>query len=112
MADEDNVEVNGPSGWSVKVNGKQVMLVIFIGMATGVLAWMLRDHDIRSSAQIQEAAAQRKAQLELVALQQGRLQDSLDTIVYVMSISPEERARLKLDMPPALRTRMLEQERR
>lgn len=108
---EDNVEFKGPLGWSVKANGAHVTLLILMAVSAAAILWALRDHDLRAAAALSIIAQERRMQIEQLAMQQQRLQDGLDTVVYMLSLSPEDRARLKLEMPGGLRTKLLAQER-
>lgn len=108
---EDDLEIKGPLGWSVRASGKQVILLVGIVASAGALLWMIRDHDVRASEKVIEISTVHQQQLQQVAHQQVRLQESLDTVVYVLSLEPEDRKNLRLAMPASLRAKLVEQER-
>lgn len=107
----EDLHIKGPLGWSVRANGQQAGLWIVLVFICGLLFWMLREHDIRSSEQLLGVVAGRQAQVNEVMRGQHQLQESMETIVYILSLDPHERAQLKLAMPPALRAKLLNQER-
>lgn len=108
---EDDVEIKAPFGWSIRANGKSVSALIITILASGGLAYMIRDHDLKQTAQIVEASKDRKEQLTKITEQQTQLQESMDSVVYVLSLPQDERTRLKLDMPNGMRKKLLNQER-
>lgn len=108
---EDDLEITGPLGWRVKASGRQTSWLVIVLVAMLGLGYMLRDHDMKSMKAIEVAVADRHEQMTAIVSQQTKLQDNLDTLVYVMLLSESERARLKLDMPQSLRTKLLGQDR-
>jgi hypothetical protein len=108
---EEDLSIKGPLGWEVRANGKQVISLIFVLATVGILGYMIRDHDVRAAEALKEAVASRDKQLATVQRQQEELKDSVDTITYVLSLAQEDRQKLKLDMPAALRNKLLTQER-
>jgi uncharacterized protein HemX len=84
-AAEESLEVAGPAGLKAKATGPQAAAVLLAGACTAGLAWMFWTHDQRSEANHREVS------------------EKLTEVVYVLSLSPEERARLRIDMPPSLR---------
>lgn len=107
----DDVEVSGPLGWRVRFPARQLGGVVLVLAACGAILYMLREHDMKQTEQTQAAVVSRDAQLKQVNSQQQQLQESMDTMVYVLALSPEDRIRLKLDMPPTLRAKLLSSER-
>lgn len=107
----DDLEVRGPFGWSVKAGGRYVAILVVVFLSTSALAYMLREHDLKQTAQLAAAGEQRGKQIEQVAAQQRQLMESMEAMIYVLAASPEERARFKLAMPPAFRARLIDQER-
>lgn len=112
MDEEKNgdIEISNSFG-KIRASGRVVALALMLLVSTGVLAYMIRDHDLKQSKQLQEAGEQRGKQIDLVAQQQRQLMESMDTMIYVLTLSAEERSRLKLDMPQSLRSRLINQER-
>ena len=104
---KDDLSVEGPFGWRVRANGKELSLFIIIALGVGSALWALRDHDLRSTETLNQAVAERTKQIERVALAQTDLQDSMNAMIYVLSLTPEDRSKLKLEMPQSLRAKML-----
>lgn len=107
----DDLYIKGPLGWSIRANGRQAGLWVILLLAFGSLLYMVREHDVRAAEQITTTAVTTKVQVAEVAAGQQRLHESMETVVYILSLNPEERARLKLDMPRSLRSKLLNQER-
>lgn len=108
---QEDVELKGPLGWSVKANGAHVTMLLMLALSSGMLLWALRDHDLRALQLISAAGQERRTQIEQLTLQQQKLQEGLDTVVYMLSLNQEDRARLRLEMPGSLRMKLLAQER-
>ena len=96
---QDDLEVKTPFGWSVRAGGRQMTLVVIILLCCGFLAYMVRDHDLRAA----ERAAGLDAKAETLAKNQTALVDSVDSLAFIMTLSDEERKKLRLGMPDALR---------
>lgn len=108
---DDDIEISTPLGWGIRANGRVVTMLVLVVAAVVLLAWMIRDHDLRQTEQLKQVSDARNGQMTMLASRQDRLQDSMDTVIYILSIPPEDRMKFKLDMPPALRARLLTQER-
>jgi len=108
---DDDIEISTPLGWGIRANGRVVTMLVLVIAAVVLLAWMIRAHDLRQTEQLKQVSDARNGQMIMLASRQDRLQDSMDTVIYILSIPPEERSKFKLDMPPALRARLLTQER-
>lgn len=76
-----------------------------------IIAYMLYQHNENTLKVMNESRAERMLQIERVSQQQRALQDNIDVLVYVISLPEDQRSRLNLAMPDALRTRLLDQER-
>jgi hypothetical protein len=108
---EDDLEITGPLGWKLRASGRQLVQLLFVAAAVFIVVYMIRDHDLRQTAAMEAVTQARSVQMRSMAEQQDRLKDSLDNILYVSLLSQEQRSQLKLDMPPALRAKLLTQER-
>jgi hypothetical protein len=103
------IEVRG-FGASLTARGLSVVAVIvLLAGLTGVLVidwlgWRMiaaqhQEWETRATAH----AASRLDQLEKSAQEHRSLEQKFDAMIYVQTLSQEERARLKLKEPPALR---------
>lgn len=108
---KDDLEISGPFGWSVRANGREVVGLLMLVIGVGVLAYMIRDHDLRANERLEAAITARQTQLNALSAQQLRLQESMEEMIYVMSLTQEERVKLKIEMPVSLRARLLISER-
>lgn len=108
---KDDISVEGPFGWKLRANGREVSVFVALAVATGALLWAIRDHDLRAVATLERAVEDRRKQLDLLSTQQADLQESMSAMIYVLSLSQDERTKLKLEMPPSLRSRLLTSER-
>ena len=110
-ARQDDVELEAPFGWKVRASGKTVSALVIACGAVGALAYMIRDHDLKEAATLATSSVERREQLNKITTQQAQLQDSMDAVVYVLSLPQEQRNQLKLDMPESMRRKLLNQER-
>ena len=108
---EDDVEVKAPFGWSVRASGRHVTTLIAAVVAVVVVLYMIREHDLKQTEGLAAAVKDRNDQMVVVMQSQVKLQESMDSMLYVLSLEPEERKKLRLVMPPSLRTKLLNQER-
>lgn len=108
---DDDIEVRTPMGWGVRASGRVVSMLLLVVTAVVLIAWMIRDHDIRSAGQLADISHERSTQMLALATRQDKLQESMDVVIYILSVPPEDRVKFKLDMPPQLRARLLSQER-
>ena len=108
---KDDLSVEGPFGWRVRANGREVIVFLVFAIAMGSVLWAIRDHDLRSIEILNQATLEQTRQIDRVAAAQLEFQESLSTMIYVLSLSSEDRAKLKLEMPANLRARLLTSER-
>ena len=80
----DDMEIRGPLGWSLRASGKTVVTVIFAAIILASVVW----HDWKSTQQ------------NMAMVQE------LQNIAYVMTLSDVERKALNLTMPEGLRARI------
>lgn len=91
---QDEVEVNAPGGFKVRARGYDILtLIVVVGLV--LLGYMFWEHKGEAKA----AQAEVTKAVEKVA-------DSQNELAYLISLTPEERSRLKLDMPDSLRRRV------
>ena len=92
MAEQDEVEVKTPAG-SIRARGTDIIaLLTLIGIV--VMAYALWDHRGEAKASQVEVTAALKS-----------LSQSQEELSYLMTLTAEERTKLKLDMPESLRRR-------
>lgn len=79
----DELEVSG-MGWKAKLTGKQSLLYgLFLALVCGSAWSFYKTHE-----------------------EHAQLRDLFSEVVYVLSLKPEDRERLRLDMPDTLRSKM------
>lgn len=81
---EDSFEYEGWLG-KFKAAGSSVVPVVVAIALAGALAFMVYDHDKRTSEQ------------------QTKLSEHMDEMIYVISLPESERAKLNVNMPDSLR---------
>ena len=90
---QDEVEVKTPAG-SIRARGTDLIAIIS-AIAVGLMVYMQWEHRIEAKA----------AQTEVVnAMQQ--VADSQSELSYLISLTPDERTKLNLDMPESLRKKI------
>jgi hypothetical protein len=80
----DSFEADTPIG-KVKVSGQTTTAWVAAMSALGLVLWLGWQHHDRMAADHRE------------------VKESLSEMIYVLSLSPEDRARLRIDMPESLR---------
>jgi hypothetical protein len=88
-------------GWKLKATGANVTAVILVAIAVAVVAFMVRDHDVRAA----ERSAHVEAEVKTVRGEVQSLAGRMEETTYVLTLTDDERKRLKLDMPESLRKR-------
>lgn len=89
---DDTMEVSGPAGFRLRVTGKESTVILF--MATvGVCIW----YTVFAHGQSTEEATRR------IEERQMSTNKTLEEMVYILSLSEEERRRLEISMPDSLR---------
>jgi hypothetical protein len=83
----DELEVSG-MGWKAKLSGRQSLLFGLLLVCVMGSAWSFYKHR------------------EEVHEEHAQLRELLSEAVYVLSLKPEEREKLRLDMPDTLRSKM------
>jgi hypothetical protein len=104
----DDVEI--PVPWSsapARVPSKLVVgaLVSVVGFI--MLAWMIRDHDLRAAEQLRVVALKQEEQLRVVTQTQQDIKSSLEAMVWLVAQPEAVRRNLNLDMPPMIRNQLL-----
>lgn len=90
---QDEVEVNGPGGFKIRARGYDI-LTLFVVIGIALLGYLFYEHK----------ADAKTAQTEIVKAL-DKVGDSQVELSYLISLTPEERAKLRLEMPESLRRR-------
>lgn len=92
--EQESMEVDAPGGFKIRARGYDILtLIIVVGLVLlGYMFWEHRGEAKASQIEVTKA-------VEKVAESQAELS-------YLISLTPEERSKLKLDMPDSLRRRM------
>lgn len=91
------VEVEG-FGMRARVRGHDVIVVVLLLVLFLGVGYLIFDHDRKSEERI-----------GLLTISQQKVVEEVSALTYVMTLTAEERAKLKLDMPDALRKKLKEQ---
>ena len=97
-AQKETMSLEG-MGFKGSVSGDKLIyaaLVILVGL---VIAYMIRDHDIRAQERATQLLAQDKSLLE----GQRKLEETVGEVAYILTLTEDQRKSLKLDMPESLR---------
>ena len=100
MCEEENgngIEADGPHGFKLRARGHLVYVTIIIIMCTGALAYLVWDHAREQGESVKAMTANQKAIL-----------DAQQETTYVLTLTQEQRERLKLRMPDSLRSKVRE----
>lgn len=92
-------------GWRGKLSGQNLMTILLAGCIGGG-GWILVDHRNESRAAMSELNAKHEKALGAIAAAIDRQAEAQEATHYIFSLSPEERQRLRLDMPASLRARV------
>lgn len=103
---QESVELEKtPGGWRGKLTGQNISAMLIAG-ALALGAWVLVDHRNESrSAMVNLEAKQEKA-LGAVADAMGKNAEEQAVMNYILTLSQDERQKLRLDMPESLRRRI------
>lgn len=102
---QEGIEVKTPGGWLAKLTGQNLFsMIVTVAITAGAIAMV--DHRSESKAAIKEVGDNQQKALEEVAKAIKQLTEGQEASQYIFTLTPEERARLKLDMPASLRLRV------
>ena len=117
------VEVSTPWGWKAKLFGmdtKIVLLAIIMLLGTAMVVWNFEEdrrvareergkfgdqHKITQSL-LGTVITNQRAMMEQIKDQQANNRSELSEITYILTLSQQERDRLKLEMPNTLRRKL------
>ena len=115
---KEDTEIKGPFGWSFKSSDRYTTLFVLIIVCTALVAGFLFKHDADAANLSRDIALQThmdavKAANEVkkVAEAQHKQQETLEEMVWILSLTMEERKKYKLDMPVSMRRKLLDRER-
>lgn len=109
---EDSLEVHGPAGLWAKATGDQILHLIIVLMLGGLSAFVYKidaerqmrfDSLMRSQNQIIATQARIMERLEFG---DNESKEAWQSLTYIMTLPAEERQRLRLTMPKALRDQL------
>ena len=96
---EDNGQLDVAGfGLRARVRGHDIIVVVLVVMLFGAVGYLVWDHDHRSEERIGALIDNQRKVIEEVS-----------ALTYVMTLTPDERASLRLTMPAALREKLREQ---
>ena len=93
----EEFEVRGPGGigMSFKGQSQQLLVILLIFTVAGGLGYMLWEH----------SQDEKTSKGDIIKAVQ-KISDSQEELSYITSLTPEDRAKLRLDMPDSLRKRL------
>ena len=125
MGDDNGaaVEVNAPGGWKAKLTGadtKIILLGLLFIAGIGTMAYNFEEdrrtgreergkfadqHKVTQTL-LGTVIANQRAIMDQIREQQSNSRDELGEITYILTLTQEQRDRLKLEMPMSLRRKM------
>ena len=125
MADGNGsaVEVTAPGGWKARLVGGDTKIILlgllFIVGVAGIVVSVEEDrrtareergkfsdqHKVTQTL-LGTVIANQRAIMDQIREQQSNSRDELGEITYILTLSPDQRDRLKLEMPMSLRRKM------
>lgn len=86
--ENEQVEVHGPWGFSVSASGGDLRVILYMAILCFILGFALYLHHIRTES----------SQVEMA--------EKLTEVIYLLSLTQDERAALKIVMPESLRKKV------
>lgn len=108
---EDDVVVSAPFGWKVAFPAKSLSTTIVVVALVGMLAYMVREHDLKVAEAIRVATEEQKKHAKKLVEQQEKLDGKMDALIYTTLLPEQDKRAIRFAMPPTLRSQLLEQER-
>ena len=125
MGDDNGsaVEVTAPGGWKARLIGGDTKIILLgLLFIVGVAAIVFNFEEDRRTARdergkfvdqhkitqalLQTVITNQRAIMEQIKEQQANSRDELGEITYILTLSQQERDRLKLEMPSSLRKKV------
>ena len=95
----EELEVSGPGGIKAAFKGQQMFAVILVFIVSFVFGYLFFQHDSRADERNRTQVEATKTLTQAVESQA----EAQQVMIYVLSLPPEERAKLRLAEPKALR---------
>lgn len=107
QAPQESVELEKTpaGGWRGKLTGQNLTAII-TAAALSLGAWVMIDHRNESRAAMVQLGAKQEKALSNVADALNKNAEEQAVMNYILTLSQEERQKLRLDMPASLRARM------
>jgi len=97
----NGIEVQGPHGFKIRAHGVLVYITLIMILALGVVGGIVYFSHLSNK---EGQGALQKGQSHILEAQ-GKILDAQRETTYVLTLSAEEREKLKLQMPDTLRAR-------
>lgn len=101
--DEDRGEQQSMSlkgmGFEGKVTGDKLIYVALVVLGLLVVAYMIRDHDVRAQERAHQLMGENRALVE----GQRKMEETVGEVAYILTLDDAQRKALKMDMPESLR---------
>lgn len=98
---DEQIQVSGPFGFLLKARGREIYQTIIIMLCMAGVGYLIYLHNSDS-----------KASDALLAVNQVAIHDVITELIFVTSLTPEQRANLRMDMPESLRKKIHENRKR
>lgn len=107
MADaQESVEVEKTrDGWRGKLTGQNLSMLVIAG-ALALGTWVLIDHRNESRAAVVRLEVKQEQALHSVADAVSKNAEEQAVMNYILTLTQEDRQKLRLDMPESLRRRI------
>lgn len=98
MPEPEELSVEAPGGWKGRVVGSDITRILVWLLAVGFIGFVIYQHNAESR---QDTEKLQKAQ-QVIVDKLDKQGEAFDAMIYIMSLSPEERAKLNLSKPRKL----------
>ena len=99
MAEQDNGQLDlAGFGLRARVRGHDIIVVVLVVLLFLCIGYLIWDHDHKNTGRI-----------DSLAIAQQQVINEVAALTYVMTLTPDERAHIKLNMPESLRKKLREQ---
>ena len=95
---QDELEVAGPGGMKIRARGYDI-LVIAVIVGVSLIGYVLYEHK-------GDAKAGQETMRTEITKSLDKVSQSQEELSYLISLTPEQRAKLSLEMPDSLRRRI------
>lgn len=101
----EEIEATGPGGIKFRAAGANIILLL-IALATVFTLYLIWEHKREARDEIKSYTEEHRASMKLVAEALSQNAEAQSEMNYILTLKPEAREQLRLDMPDSLRKRV------